>query len=164
MICTCGNQVASNARFCPRCGKRFTHRLVKLLSWFFGIIITVGIVLAVVNRSTKTGLTSPAEQEKRAKDERQFQLAVGAAKQLKNAMRNPDSFKLSNVLFMDDGAVCFEYRAQNGFGGTNVRRAVLSPKGIIKTNEMDSGTQLWKQECAKKSGFDKTWEVTYAIR
>jgi hypothetical protein len=164
MICTCGNYVASNARFCPRCGKRFTHRLVKLLSWFFGIIIALGLFLAVVNQSARTGPASPAALEKRAGDERQFQLAVGAAKQLKNAVPNHDSFKLSNVLFMDDGAACFKYRAENGFGGTNLGRAVLSPKGIIKTNEMDGGTQLWNRECANKSGYDKTGEVNYAIR
>ena len=35
-------------------------------------------------------------------------------------MRDPDSFKLSSVIIMDKGAVCYEYRAHNGFGGVNV--------------------------------------------
>jgi hypothetical protein len=164
MICTCGNQVASNARFCPRCGKRFTHKFVKLLSWFFGIIIGFGILMAVISQNSPTSPVSPAEQEKKARDERQFQLAVSGAKQLKNAMRNPDSFKVSNALFMDNGVVCYEYRAQNGFGGMNVGRAVLTAKGMLKTNEIDGGTKLWNRECANKSGYDKTWEVNYAIR
>ena len=164
MTCTCGNYVASNARFCPRCGKRFTHRFVKLLSWFFGIIIGFGILIAIVSQNSSTNPVSHAEQEKKAKDERQFQFAVGGAKQLKEAMRNPDSFKLSNVLFMDDGAICYEYRSQNGFGGMNVGRAVLTAKGTVKTNEMDGGTKLWNRECANKSGYDKTWEINYAIR
>jgi len=30
--CKCGNQVASNARFCPHCGKRFTHPFVRALA------------------------------------------------------------------------------------------------------------------------------------
>jgi hypothetical protein len=127
-------------------------------------MIGIGVILAVVSQNHPTSPASPAEQQKKEKDERQFRLAVGAAKQLKDAMRNPDSFKLSNVLFMDDGAVCFEYRAQNGFGGTNLGRAVLSSKGIIKTNEMGGGTQLWNRECANKSGYDNTWEVNYAIK
>ena len=88
---------------------------------------------------------------------------MGAAKQLMDSMRNPSSFKLSNVLFMEDGAVCYEYRAQNGFGGMNVGSAVLSPRGTIKTNEMEGYRTLWNLECANKSGYDKTWEVNYAI-
>jgi hypothetical protein len=120
--------------------------------------------MALVSKNSPTNPVSPSEQEKKTKDEQQFQRAVGRAKQLKSTMRNPDSFKLSNALFMDDGAVCFEYRAQNGFGGMNVGRAVLTAKGMLKTNEMDGGTKLWNHECANKSGYDKTWEVNYAIR
>ena len=66
MICTCGNQVASNARFCPRCGKRFTHKFVKLLSWFFGIIIGFGILMAVISQNGPASPVSPAEQGKKA--------------------------------------------------------------------------------------------------
>lgn len=79
-------------------------------------------------------------------------------------MRNPDSFKLSNALFMDNGAVCYEYRAQNGFGGMNIGHAVLNPKGVLKTNEMNGGTQLWNHECANKSGSEDTSAVNYAIK
>ncbi|MBZ5489744.1 MAG: hypothetical protein LAO76_02290 [Acidobacteriia bacterium] len=120
--------------------------------------------MAVISQNGPTRPVSSTEQEKKAKDERQFQLAVSGAKQLKNAMRNPDSFKVSNALFMDNGVVCYEYRAQNGFGGINVGRAVLTAKGMLKTNEMDGGTKLWNRECANKSGYDKTWAVNYAIR
>jgi hypothetical protein len=76
---------------------------MKLLSWFFGIIIGFGILMAVIGQNGPTRPVSPTEQEKKARDERQFQLAVGGAKQLKNAMRNPDGFKVSNALFMDNG-------------------------------------------------------------
>jgi hypothetical protein len=119
--------------------------------------------MAAVGPSNSSAPVSPAEQKQKAKDERQFQLAVAGAKQLMGAMRNPDSFKLSNVLFMDNGAVCYEYRAHNGFGGMNVGHAVLTEKGIIKTNEMEGGIKLWNHDCANKSGYDKTWEVNYAI-
>jgi hypothetical protein len=163
MVCTCGNQVASNSRFCPRCGKRFTRKSVKLLAWFFAIAIGFGIVIAAVNPSNPTTPASAAEQQKKAQDEAQFQAGVEAAKRLMNAMRNPDSFKLSSALFMPDGAVCYEYRAQNGFGGMNVGNAVLSVRGAIKTNEMEGYRKLWNLECANKSGYNKTWEVNYAI-
>ncbi len=106
---------------------------------------------------------SSEEQKQKAKDEHQLQFAVAGAKQLMGAMRNTDSFKLSNALLMGNGTVCYEYRAQNGFGGMHLGHAVLTEKGTIRTNEMEGGTKLWNRECANKSGYDKTWEVNYAI-
>lgn len=84
------------------------------------------------------------------------------AKALKNAMRNPDSFKLAQVLVMPDGGVCYGYRAQNGFGGMNGERAVLSPDGTMRTDDSDGFSRAWHRECAGKTGDDKTWEVGYA--
>lgn len=57
--------------------------------------------MAIISQSGPTRPASPAEQKKKTMDERQFQLAVNGAKQLKDAMRNPDSFKLSNALFLE---------------------------------------------------------------
>lgn len=88
-------------------------------------------------------------------------LAAEAAKRLREAMRNPDSFKLSQASIMDDGAVCYELRAQNGFGGMNVGQAVLSPSGQLRTNETDGFVPLWNRECTGKTGTDKTWDVGY---
>ncbi len=121
------------------------------------------MIMALVNPGSTATPTSPAQQQKKAKDDAQFQAGVGGAKRLMDAMRNPDSFKVSSALFMNDGVVCYEYRAQNGFGGMNVGNAVLTEKGTVKTNEMEGGTKLWNKECANKSGYDKTWEINYAI-
>jgi hypothetical protein len=134
-----------------------------LLAWFFGIGIAFAVIMAAVGPNNSTTPLSSTEEKQKAKEEHQFQLAVTGAKQLMEAMRNPASFKLSNALLMDNGAVCYEYRAQNGFGGTNVGHAVLTAKGTIKTNEMEGGPKLWSRECANKSGYDKTWAVNYAI-
>jgi len=88
--------------------------------------------------------------------------AIAGAKQLQQSMRNPDSFKLTQVLIMEDGAVCYDYRSQNGFGGMNLGHAVLSPKGQFKANESSGLTSLWNKECANKTGTVQTWEVGYA--
>jgi hypothetical protein len=70
-------------------------------------------------------------------------------------MRNPDSFKVSSVLVIGTETACYEYRAQNGFGGMNVGSAVLAlRKNAFKTNEMNGFVQLWNKECAHKSGTD----------
>ena len=168
--CKCGNEVASNAKFCPKCGHRFTSRLVKALAWFFGLTIGLPLLAAILSRdSTNTPTSTPAPTQAEqlakkladAKEELIFQRAVAGAKTLKESMRNPDSFKLSQALMMNDGAVCYEYRAQNGFGGMNVGQAVLSPKGKFKSSESDGFSSLWNKECAHKIGTDKTWEVGY---
>jgi hypothetical protein len=43
--CRCGNQVADNARACPKCGHRFTGGFTKFVAWacavFFGLIFLV---------------------------------------------------------------------------------------------------------------------------
>lgn len=88
--------------------------------------------------------------------------AVAGAKRLRSSMRNPCSFKLAQVLIMDDGAVCYEFRSQNGFGGMNVGRAVLSPSGKFKTSESNGFRCMWNKECANKYGQDRTWSVGYA--
>lgn len=70
------------------------------------------------------------------------------------------AFKLSQVLIMGDGAVCYEYRAQNGFGGMNVGRAVMAPDGQFAVKEIGGKFySLWNKECANKTGSDKTWIV-----
>jgi hypothetical protein len=79
--------------------------------------------LAAETKERAAAAAKEAEQEKRS--EENYARAATGAKILKSSMRNPDSFKLSEVLVMSDGSVCYEYRAQNGFGGINVEHAVF---------------------------------------
>jgi hypothetical protein len=132
--CKCGNAVARNARNCPKCGHRFTSAPVKLVAWVFAVVLGVGFIGALVGTHTQNSdavqsAPSPAEQAAKQKEDGEFQFAVMGAKQLHDSMRNPDSFKLGETLIMSDGATCYDYRAQNGFGGMNVGHAVLSPTG-----------------------------------
>ena len=106
--------------------------------------------------------TSSTELAAKQREEAVFQLAVLGAKHLRDSMRNPDSFKLAEVLMMDNGAVCYTYRAQNGFGGVNVGSAVLSRTGQFRTNETSGFRTLWNKECANKTGKDKTRAIGYA--
>jgi hypothetical protein len=69
-------------------------------------------------------------------------------------MRNPDSFKLSDGIVMADGAVCYSYRAQNGFGGLNVGNAVLAPKGKFKSSDSPGYATVWNKECGGETGTD----------
>jgi hypothetical protein len=184
--CKCGNDVARNAKACPKCGHRFTGTFTKSLAVLFGIIVVMAIIggalgggsgdSASTTNATNNPAAPPPSPEQRAaqeaarqkaaadaqKKETAFQHAVAGAKQLRESMRNPDSFKLTQVLVMGNGASCYEFRSQNGFGGVNVGQAALSAKGRFRTSESDNFSPLWNRECANKTGEDKTWEVGYA--
>ncbi len=96
--------------------------------------------------------------EKKAKDAH-WQAAELGAMTLRKAMRNPDSFQLSQVLLMPDGAVCYDYRAQNGFGGMNREYAVLTASGRLTANENGP----WNRECANKTGEEGTAAMNVAL-
>lgn len=75
-------------------------------------------------------------------------------------MRNPDSLKLKKVLGMDDGTICYEYRAQNGLAGMNRGFAVLLPGA----KSLTTATGAWNKHCAHKSGYDVTANAETLMR
>src|SRR5258705_3579545 len=162
--CTCGKQLDNSAKFCPGCGKPFrvTSGFTKLVGVLILAAFAIGGISAIVTPEHPAPVLSAAEQAAKQKSEAAFQRAVAGAKQLKKSMRNPDSFKLSEALIMDDSAVCYEYRAQNGFGGMNVSHADLAPNDQFKSSDSPGYTTLWNKECGNKTGVDKTWQVGYA--
>jgi hypothetical protein len=92
---------------------------------------------------------------------RAIAFAALGADSIKRSMRDPDSFKLTSALIIDKtGTVCYEYRARNGFNGMNFSQAVLSSKGVFKTNEMDGFATLWNRECAHKQGEEQQMAVS----
>lgn len=109
------------------------------------IFIGIPLVLTVVHEMNLTPQEAAAQQ----KDDAAMRLALAGARSLKQAMRNPDSFKLSQALVMNDGSVCYEYRSQNGFGGMAVGNAVATPDGKLHTDD-----RSWNRRCANKSGKD----------
>jgi hypothetical protein len=162
--CTCGKQLDNGAKLCPGCGKTFrvTSGFTKFVGGFILVIGIFGIIGAMMTPTPSTPAVSLAQQAANQKDEAAFQRAVAGAKQLKQSMRNPDSFVLGQTLIMPSGAVCYDYRSQNGFGGMNAGQAVLSPTGQFKSDESSGFSTLWNKQCGGKTGADKTWEVGYA--
>lgn len=103
-----------------------------------------------------------AAQAKEAKKDLEFRIMVTGARVLKKNMRDPDSFRLENVLLMPSGVVCYEYRAKNGFGGYNRDVAVYQPK----TDSLITGTsatEAYAANCAGKVGEDHTKSVNHFL-
>jgi hypothetical protein len=122
----------------------------------FAILMAIGVIWAMnaiqSNPLPEAAKPSPAEVEKSAKDDANLHRAVRGAQSLRAAMRNPDSFKLASVHVKTTGAVCYSYRAQNGFGGMNLEYAALAPGSTgLKQN-----ASAWNSQCAHVPGDDQT--------
>lgn len=102
------------------------------------------------------GSLKPAEKpEAEKKADAALTMAVVGAKQLKQAMRDPDSFKLESALIMDKGTICYQYRARNGFNGLNLGRAVWSAdRKRFLTSEQTGFASLWNKECGNHTGTE----------
>jgi zinc-ribbon domain len=158
----CGQQISSDAKFCPHCGKK------RSTTAGVGCLVLLGllILLAAINWLNEPhggNAPSPAQRAAAEANDAQFAHAAAGAKILHDSARNPDAFKLVQVLTMPDLTVCYTYRAQNGFGGMNVGYAVLSPTNQLKTDEMSGFHVLWNKSCANKNGTDRTQAVVYTI-
>jgi len=185
----CGRQISESAKACPNCG--YAPRKTSLFTWIITIFLAIGIIPTIISSfSHYSSMTSDSNQtnalqvtetpehaaerqeknaviqkeiaaQKQKKDEAIQKATIGAIG-LKKVMRDPEGFKLESALVIQDtSAVCYDYRAKNGFGGVNVGHAVLSVDGKkFKTNEEDGFSKLWNKECANKVGT----EVGTAIR
>lgn len=105
----------------------------------------------------------PTEQNK--KNDANLNRGLAGALMLKNSMRDPDSLKIEKAILPNHGkSSCYEYRANNGFGGFNVGKAVLIGDGIaLITNEQAGFLDQWSSLCADKAGRNFTAEARYII-
>jgi hypothetical protein len=171
----CKTEIEDNREVCPKCGHLLWQTRHTVIAVAIGSFIIVLLFFMAVYTPSDSGSSAqtaapssnqtaqpPADPEAQ-KNEVYFQYAVQGAKALRDEMRNPDSFKLNQVILMPDGAACYTYRAQNGFGGMDAGYYVLPPDGQGRTNEDAGFSSAWKKECVKQGGgTDKTWEVGYA--
>lgn len=142
----CGHQVSTSSQVCPQCGatgkaltgslparERRSWRKVALL--VAGISVFGALISAVMapekgsEASSETSLEGSAKLANNRDKERNVNIVM-YAKSLKAVARNPESLEYEQVLTNEDGQlVCFHYRAQNGFGGTNREWVAFSPAG-----------------------------------
>lgn len=127
-------------------------------------ILVIALALKDVLRDdptpAKAAVTTPAPPktpEQAAAEQQEMAASMRARlglKALKDAARNPDSFKLVSARIIEKSyAVCYEYRAQNGFGGMNRGRAVLAADGKFLNDGMDGFTKAWNAQCTRP-GYD----------
>lgn len=89
-----------------------------------------------------------------AKRDAQVKLAAVAAFSVREAMKDPEGFKLTGAVLMPDGTACFEYRATNSFGAFLRGHAMLTASGSILLEEQDRNAfvKAWNKHCAAPGG------------
>ena len=132
-------------------GTKILVGILVLVMIGVGYILVVAIIGVSHSGKPATETTAETQSTDEAPDPNLLRAVVGAAS-LRSAMRNPSSFQLSSVLIMSDKTVCYQYRAQNGFGGMNIEYAILTPNA---TN-LSTDAGLWNRKCARKQGEDIT--------
>ncbi len=76
--------------------------------------------------------------------EQQWQKVLSAGGAIRQAMRNPSSIVYEEVRANPDASViCFQYRAQNGFGGMG--RETMA----IVNGKPSQSTAVWNKNCTK---------------
>lgn len=178
----CKADVSTEAATCPHCGvpspapakAKFNGCAIAVVA-----ILAIGLVGALfdlmtpkqsaVQSNTPPDTHAGLDQQAAAdppptpeQEERQaiIRMATMAAELVHRNLRNPDSFKLHSVLVTEKGAVCYEYRAQNGFGGMNLEHGVVDQKRSVFTIEgQEDFEPAWNRACRNKEGDDITSEV-----
>jgi hypothetical protein len=135
------------------------------LTWIvagFAAIILVSVIGSLTREPTEIAAPAPSKPKSPEEQAREQGIARAsvAAKALRQAARNPDSFVLEKALVMPNGAACLEYRAQNGFGGMSREQAVV-PADSDKLLATGAGgfDSAWNSQCAGKTGADVTYQV-----
>lgn len=172
----CGSQVSSSAPACVKCGRPLTDEDRDVTRGGCGSLVFTMIVLAGLGywiwhqvneppapapRPSQQAAPSPEDLARREVLAR----AIVGAKSIKAAMRDPESFDLEQVLMIEKtGAICYTYRAKNGFGGFNRELAVLRKgESALRSSGTSGFESVWNKSCANKTGQDLTREVSVFV-
>jgi hypothetical protein len=79
------------------------------------------------------------------------QRAAPGVAQIRHAVANSNTLRLSRVTVMPSGAICYQVRLRNSHGVAYLRTAVIDGR-VLKTSESDGFTALWNRLCAHQSG------------
>jgi len=129
------------------------------------ILFVVGmIVLAISIIAAHAPATQAPSPEQTKLNPEEYLVSVGM-RQVRNVIRDPDSFQITDAVVVPDGIGCIDYRYRNGVDSMNAGKAVVLPDGTVRIQEQDGDTfvTLWNKECAGVAGKDVTSSVQTAL-
>lgn len=180
----CGHKISTTAKACPQCGaaQSRTSPVTYILGGIFTLFVASCVwngyqadqaqeKAAIARAAAEAKLTqeqrAAADARKAAEQEAGLRrgAAAVAAKHLRDAMHDPKSFQLEQAIVMADGAACYTYRANNGFGALRRHTAVLTLAGSMLTSDAhgDAFAAAWKKACTGRTGEDIAAYVNRAV-
>lgn len=153
----CGHAVSTKAEACPSCGAKRpkkTSFVTWLVAFFIGVPLIVSIIGAFGSSPSPTTASKPTPRPPPdPKAEARFQMAALGLRALKQSMKNPASFQLTNAIAIGDDTFCYEYRATNSFNAVVPGHFVWVPSAKVSSES----AAAWNKHCANKTGEDITY-------
>jgi hypothetical protein len=128
----CKQSVSTTAKACPHCGAK-VKKPANVVGGIMGGLLVGGLLIGMVSsHSGSKGAASAqppsaaqlAAGEKTKTDDAEDLYRVCA---LRQAMKNPDAFKLVSAVRAASGELCVEYRATNSFNAIITEHVKFSP-------------------------------------
>jgi DNA-directed RNA polymerase subunit RPC12/RpoP len=147
----CGTHISDQALACPKCGakpRKKTTPTKKVASWLLAGLIAFIVFHLLPSEQADTTVSKPespelaAQAAARAADQNRFRQSMHMLRQIRDSMRDPDSFVVERVTANDDASViCVQYHARNGFNGMNREQVV------VDNGKGNKGADAWKKRC-----------------
>jgi hypothetical protein len=150
--CSCHKGKASEP-YTPKAPKPSWTKRHPVLFAFIALFLFFALFdLISTSRQQNSASTTPARlagANKTSEDDKPGHLtdAAHALRLLRAATRSPETFKVEHVYRMADGAFCYEFRGQNGFGGMT-RGTAVSLAGLLLYERDPDFRRVYQKECA----------------
>jgi len=133
----------------------------------FAALVAFAVLVFVASRHTLTGEVHNAPHAIAAHhdDPEKNMKILGAIglRQLRDATRDSGSFEVIRTLGMSPLAVCYDYRARNSYGGTDIGHAVIDDSGLRAVGTSGFIT-AWNRHCGGRTGINITQQVEVVLR
>lgn len=152
----CSAKISDGAISCPQCGAK-PEKKTSLSTWIIGAIVLAFMVKCTTDTQTTNNNVPSAKSAAEVKADAELNNGIAAGKLLKNAAKDPSSFKMESFLIFAGGATCYEYRAKNSFGAIVPGRAVFDGNQTLLTSDRDGNkfVKAWNATCTKPGGNER---------
>jgi hypothetical protein len=123
----CKGQVSSTAKTCPHCGAK-VKKPHSVAAGILGGVILVGAAIALSGGKSEPK-PPPTPEARAAAEKASADSAADLARVcvLRQALKNPDSFKLVQAIRTAAGELCVEYRGTNSFNAVITESVKFPP-------------------------------------
>lgn len=88
-----------------------------------------------------------------ARQDERANLAITYARLIRKQAHDPDSVEFTSVFMSyESNAICYRYRARNGFNALRQEAFMIMSKGELKDESSKGFSTAWNRDCVNKNG------------